>query len=131
MPMRRTPLSQNHGTWTENAVRVTPNKIKEQTAGGRLSSSGGSAGSAGLAIIASVAEALDNDLGGFVVIGVVGLQAVRQHEVVNVVPSSISDNAVVCPVVFNVDGGPVQVMMCFGRSVAGGSPGTRRRCGCG
>lgn len=67
-----------------------------------------------MAIVAPFAEALDDDLGRLIVVRVIRLESVRQHEVVQVVPAAVADDAVVCPVVLDSGGGAVEVVVRLG-----------------
>lgn len=85
----------------------------------------------GLPVVTSLPEALDNNFGCLVVVCVVRLEAVRKHEMVNVVPASVPDNAVVCSVVFDFLRRPVEVVVGSRSPLAGGpavagAPGAMR-----
>lgn len=56
----------------------------------------------GLPVVTPFPKALDDDFGCLVVVCVVWLETVRQHEMVNVVPSSVPDDAVVRSVVLDL-----------------------------
>lgn len=92
-----------------------------------------------LPVVAPLPEALDDDFGCFVVVRVVWLETVGEHEVVNVVPSSVPDDTVVCSVVLDLLCCPIKVVMGRGSPLAGGpavagasgAMGARRRGGCG
>lgn len=64
-----------------------------------------------LPVVASLPEALDDDFGCFVVVCVVWLEAVGEHEVVNVVPSSVPDDTIVCSVVLDLLCCPIKIVM--------------------
>lgn len=65
----------------------------------------------GLPVVAPLPEALDDDFGCFVVVCIVWLEAVGEHEVVDVVPSSVPDDTVVGSVVLDLLCCPIEVVV--------------------
>lgn len=62
-------------------------------------------------VIPSLSETLNDDFGHLIVARVIWLQAVRQHEVVKVVPTPVPNDPVVRPVVLNRACSPVEVVV--------------------